>query len=195
MHSVNIPRYVGYRPWDTEADAGSLTDTRVGGMVEEVSATPTDQPWSDARPGYGRVFVVTDNPIARALIQLAAVVERPASLLSDSSALDDLGSAALTASDAVVLCDHDTHHRDAILALLLDGEAGYVAMMGSKSRAATTYSSLEGRYGDATLSRLHVPAGLDIGGKAPGEIALSVMAEIVANEYDRAGGPMRTSSR
>jgi xanthine dehydrogenase accessory factor len=163
-------------------------------MVEEVCATPTGRPWSDARPAYGRVFVVTDNPIARALIQLAAVVERPASLLSDATAFDDLGSAALTASDAVVLCDHDTPYRDAILALLLDGEAGYIAMMGSKSRAATTYASLEGRYGDATLGRLHVPAGLNIGGKAPGEIALSVMAEIVAIGYDRPGGPMRASS-
>ena len=164
-------------------------------MVEGACATPTPQPWSDARPAYGRVIAVTDNPIARALIQLAAVVERPASLLSDATALDDLGSAGLSASDAVVLCDHDTPDRDAILALLLDGEAGYVAMMGSKSRAATTYEGLAGRYGDATLSRLHVPAGLNIGGKAPGEIALSVMAEIVANGYDRPGGPMRASSR
>ena len=168
--------------------------TRVGGMVEGACATPTPQPWSDARPAYGRVIAVTDNPIARALVQLAAVVERPASLLSDATALDDLGSAGLSASDAVVLCDHDTPDRDAILALLLDGEAGYVAMMGSKSRAATTYEGLVGRYSDATLSRLHVPAGLNIGGKAPGEIALSVMAEIVANGYDRLGGPMRASS-
>jgi xanthine dehydrogenase accessory factor len=172
-----------------------MLPTRVGGMVEGACATPTGQPWSDVRPEYGRVFAVTDNPIARALIELAAVVERPASLLSDATALDDLGSAALSASDAVVLCDHDTPDRDAILALLLDGETGYVAMMGSNSRAAATYEGLTRRYGDATLSRLHVPAGLNIGGKAPGEIALSVMAEIVANGYDRPGGPMRASSR
>ena len=164
-------------------------------MVEGACATPTGQPWSDARPTHGRVFVVTDNPIARALIQLGAVVERPASLLSDATALDDLGSASLSASDAVVLCDHDTPDRDAILALLLDSETGYIAMMGSKSRAATTYEGLAGRYSGTTLSRLHVPAGLNIGGKAPGEIALSVMAEIIANGYDRPGGPMRASSR
>ena len=74
----------------------------------------------------------------------------------------------LSAADAVVLCDHDTPDRDAILALLLDGEAGYVAMMGSKPRAAATYAELSGRYDDGTLRRLHVPAGLNIGGKGPG---------------------------
>jgi xanthine dehydrogenase accessory factor len=167
----------------------------VSGVVEGACATPTGQPWSDEQLSYGRVFVVTDNPIARALIQLAAVLERPALLLSDATALEDLGSARLSTSDAVVLCDHDTPDRDAILALVLDGEVGYLAMMGSKSRAAATYEGLVGRYSDATLSRLHVPAGLNIGGKAAGEIALSVMAEIVANGYDRPGGPMRASLR
>ena len=42
-------------------------------MVEGGCATPTGQPWSDERPAYGRILVVTDNPIARALIDLAAV--------------------------------------------------------------------------------------------------------------------------
>jgi hypothetical protein len=110
---------------------------------------------------------VTDNPIAHALLDLAAVVGRRASLLFDAAALDDLRSAGLSAVEAVALCDHDTPDRDAILALLLDGEAGYVAMMGSKPRAAATYAELSGRYDDAKFRRLHVPAGLNIGGKGP----------------------------
>ena len=40
-----------------------------------------------------------------------------------------------------------------------------------------------------------VPAGLNIGGKGPGEIALSVLAEIIAHDHDRPGGPMRVGSR
>ena len=44
--------------------------------------------------------------------------------------------------------------------------------------------------GAAGLEKLRVPAGLDIGGKAAGEIALSVVAEVVA-AYGRGGGPMR----
>jgi xanthine/CO dehydrogenase XdhC/CoxF family maturation factor len=45
--------------------------------------------------------------------------------------------------------------------------------------------------GVPNLDKLHVPAGHDLGGKAPGEIALSVVAEIVAESYQRDGGPMR----
>ena len=41
------------------------------------------------------------------------------------------------------------------------------------------------------VSALHVPAGHNLGGRGPGEIALSVMAEIVAEGYGRPGGPMR----
>jgi xanthine/CO dehydrogenase XdhC/CoxF family maturation factor len=41
------------------------------------------------------------------------------------------------------------------------------------------------------LEKLHVPAGHNLGGKAPGEIALSVVAEIVAESFGRPGGPMR----
>jgi len=41
------------------------------------------------------------------------------------------------------------------------------------------------------LEKLHVPAGHDLGGKGAGEIALSVVAEIVAESYQKYGGPMR----
>jgi xanthine/CO dehydrogenase XdhC/CoxF family maturation factor len=62
--------------------------------------------------------------------------------------------------------------------------------------AAAPYGHvLSGRYDDGKLRRLHVPAGLNIGGKGPGEIAVSVLAEIIAHDHDRPGGPMRVGSR
>jgi xanthine dehydrogenase accessory factor len=36
---------------------------------------------------------------------------------------------------------------------------------------------------------------VNIGGKGPGEIAVSVLAEIIAHDHDRPGGPMRVGSR
>ena len=68
-------------------------------------------------------------------------------------------------------------------------DASYVAMMASRRRAAGLVEELRGEGVD--VSRLHVPAGHNLGGKAPGEIALSVVAEIVAESHDRPGGPMR----
>ena len=64
-------------------------------------------------------------------------------------------------------------------------------MMGSRRRAENVFDALEAELSAETLARLHVPAGLNTGGKAPGEIALSVVAEIVAVSYGRPGGPMK----
>ena len=46
--------------------------------------------------------------------------------------------------------------------------------------------------GDEDLARLRGPVGLDLGGRAPAETALAIMAEIVADRYGGSGAPMRT---
>ena len=98
-----------------------------------------EQPWSDDVPEQGRVVAVTDNPIARAVVQIASLTGRPAQLLADEDVdqmpVDWLADHPLTPADAIVLCDHDTPGMDALLRAALAGEAGYVAMMGSRRRA------------------------------------------------------------
>ena len=154
-------------------------------------ATPTGRPWTREGPAPGRLFLVSDNPVSRALVRLAEIVDRPVTSLGDDAALAALRAAGLGAADAMVLCDHDTPDHDAILDLALTRAVGYVAMLGSRPRAELTYTDLQRRHDAAALSRLHVPAGLDLGGKQPGEIALSIIAEVVATGYRKSGGPMR----
>jgi xanthine/CO dehydrogenase XdhC/CoxF family maturation factor len=154
-----------------------------------------EQPWSDDPPEYGQVVAVTDNPIGRAVVQIAQLAGRRAILLRDEDAerspLEWLTDHPLDEQDALVLCDHDTPQMDALLRHALAGKAGYIAMMGSRRRAEHVFSTLADSVPAQTLARLRVPAGLDIGGKAPGEIALSVVAEVVAVAHGRAGGPMK----
>lgn len=154
-----------------------------------------EQPWSDAAPEHGQVVVVSDNPIGRAVVTIAGVAGRRTTLLADEDVeptpLQWLTDHPLTAADALVLCDHDAPEAAALLRAALAGEAGYVAMMGSRRRAEHVFAELEREMSADQLARLHVPAGLDTGGKAPGEIALSVVAEIVAVSYGRDGGPMK----
>lgn len=153
-----------------------------------------EQPWSDATPEHGRVVVVTDNPIGRAVVAIAEVAGRPTTLLPDEDVEQTpaqwLAANPLGETDAFVMCDHDTPDMEALLRAALAGKAGYVAMMGSRRRAERVFDALETELPTETLARLHVPAGLDIGGKAPGEIALSVVAEVVAVSYGRPGRPM-----
>ena len=158
-------------------------------------STQREQPWSNEGPEHGRVVVVSDNPIGRAVAAIAEIAGRRTTLLPDEGAepspLRWLTDNPLTEADALVLCDHDAPEADALLRLGLDGSAGYVAMMGSRRRAEHVFASLEPTTPPEALARLRVPAGLDTGGNAPGEIALSVVAEIVAVSYGRDGGPMK----
>ena len=145
-----------------------------------------EQPWSDEQAEHGRILVLSDNPISRAVAAIATAVGRQVHV----EAADDGGPGLeARAGDAVVLCDHDAPDAPAVLRAALASEASYVAMMASRRRAAGLLEELVGEGVD--VSTLHVPAGHDLGGKGPGEIALSVVAEIVAEGHDRPGGPMR----
>ncbi|TGN64959.1 hypothetical protein EXE59_14050 [Nocardioides eburneiflavus] len=144
------------------------------------------QPWSDEPVEQGRILVLSDNPIARSIAVIASTVGRTVVV----EAADDGGPGLdPRRGDAVVLCDHDAPDAPGVLRAALASDAAYVAMMASRGRAAGLLDDLVAEGVDVTT--LHVPAGHDLGGKAPGEIALSVVAEIVAESYGRTGGPMR----
>ena len=145
-----------------------------------------EQPWRDDHAEHGRILVLRDNPIARAIEAIATAVGRDVHI----EAVDDGGPGLRPGPrDAVVLCDHDAPDAPAVLRAALASEASYVAMMASRRRAGAVAEELTEEGVD--ISTLHVPAGHDLGGKSPGEIALSVIAEVVAESYGRPGGPMR----
>ncbi|MCW2826889.1 MAG: Xanthine and dehydrogenase maturation factor, XdhC/CoxF family [Marmoricola sp.] len=155
--------------------------------------TTREQPWSDDDPTAGRVVLHTRNPNADAIDSLATTAGRAVVLLdedTDGRGVVALGQVGLRAGDAVVLCDHDAPDAPRVMRDALASSASYVAMMASRRRATGLLEELE-QEGAPGVEKLHVPAGLDTGGKAPGEIALSVVAEIVATSYGRGGGPMR----
>ena len=154
--------------------------------------TPADreEPWRDDGTERGRIVVLTANPISAAIETIASAVGHEVVVIAEDDGgpgLDDLG---LRTGDAVVLCDHDAPDAPTVLEAALTSKASYVAMMASRRRAAHVLADLERRRVPG-LAKLHVPAGHDLGGRGPGEIALSVVAEIVAEAHQKSGGPMR----
>lgn len=152
-----------------------------------------EQPWSDDVPAAGRLVLLTRNPIAEAIDVIASATGRTVVLIeedADGGGVAALAAVGLRAGDAVVLCDHDAPDAPQVMRAALASPASYVAMMASRRRASGLLEVLE-QEGASGLEKLHVPAGLNTGGKAPGEIALSVVAEIVASSYGRDGGSMR----
>ena len=153
-----------------------------------------EQPWSDEAVPTGRIIVFSGNPISHAVRDIAAAVGREVLLREqddDGQCVSWLAAQQPGPRDAVLLCDHDAPDAPALLRAALESQAGYVAMMASRKRSAGLLEDLRSEGYAEAMGRLHVPAGLNIGGKAPGEIALSVVAEIVAWGHDRPGGPMR----
>ncbi len=81
---------------------------------------------------------------------------------------------------AVVTMTHDPKIDDPALAAALRSEAFYVGALGSKKTQAARRERLkEEGLGDADLSRIHGPVGLPLGAVSPGEIAVSILAQLV----------------
>jgi xanthine dehydrogenase accessory factor len=99
---------------------------------------------------------------------------------------DALGELGLTPSTAVALLTHDPKLDDPALRIALPSPAFYVGALGSKKTQEKRRARLlsEGLTA-GQLDRLHAPIGLDLGGRSPEEIALAVMAEIVAARNGR----------
>src|SRR5690349_1168981 len=138
-----------------------------------------EQPWRDDEQPRGRIVTLSDNPISRAIAAIGETVGHQVVVIAEDDQGPGLTGLAIRAGDAVVLCDHDAPDAPAVLRAALASEASYVAMMASRRRSEGLLAELAGE-GAPGLEKLHVPAGHDLGGKGPGEIALSVVAEIVA---------------
>ena len=82
---------------------------------------------------------------------------------------------------AVVTLTHDPKLDDPALAAALRSDAFYIGALGSKkTHAARRERLISGGFGEADIARIHGPVGLDIGASSPQEIAVSILAQIVA---------------
>ncbi len=86
-----------------------------------------------------------------------------------------------SSATAFVLVAHDYKYELPVLRHVLRSDAGYIGMLGSSRRGAAVKALLaEEGYPAQDLARIHTPIGLDIGAQSASEIALSILAEVVA---------------
>lgn len=89
----------------------------------------------------------------------------------------------LDATSAVVTLTHDPKIDDPALVAALNSPAYYIGALGSKRTHAKRIARLaEAGLGEKT-ARIHAPVGLDLGGRAPREIAVSILAELIQVRY------------
>ncbi len=83
-------------------------------------------------------------------------------------------------SSAVVMLTHDPKIDDPAIITALESPAFYVGALGSqKTHQKRLQRLMDAGVDPDLLARIHAPVGLDLGGRTPPEIALSVMAEII----------------
>jgi len=117
-----------------------------------------------------RVVVVGAAPVAQALAELGPGVGFDVELADGEAARPRPGDAAL------IVASHGKAEEGALEAALRAG-VPYVALVASEVRGAAVLDSLE--VDDVLRSRVYTPAGLQLGARTPGEIALSILAQLV----------------
>ena len=151
------------------------------------------------------LMVFGANPVGHAVARLAVFLGRRVTLIAPGGTTDVPAGVEVRAddperfllaappgvADAVLLADHDAGYVDEVLRVALASDAAFVGMLGSRRHAPGAVRRLRtAGTPEAHIARLRAPVGLDIGGRSPEEIALSIMGEVVAVEHDRDGGRM-----
>jgi xanthine dehydrogenase accessory factor len=145
-----------------------------------------------------RLLVVSATDVARSLRaemerqgrEVLLVEPRRERLVpTDEPSVGSLDEAAPGPGDEVVFTDHDAPGIADMLASLLRSRVRFVGVMGSRRHVAHYVEDLRSRgFTDEDLERIRSPLGLDLGGRRPEEIGLSIAAGLVAARHERDGG-------
>ena len=93
----------------------------------------------------------------------------------------------INAATAVAILTHDDKFDVPSLTVALRKGAGYVGMVGSRGTRAKRDEALRANgIGEELVARIHGPIGIDIGARTPDEIALAILAQIVATARGKA---------
>ncbi len=87
----------------------------------------------------------------------------------------------ITPQTALIIVTRGHRHDLTCLSQALESNAGYIGMIGSRRKVAAVFTALmQAGVNSEKLAAVHSPIGLDIGAETPAEIAVSIVAEVVA---------------
>jgi xanthine dehydrogenase accessory factor len=100
----------------------------------------------------------------------------------------------ITPATAIAILSHDPKFDEPALLGALKTEARYIGAVGSRKTNADRRERLQkAGVSDEQIDRIHGPIGLNIGGSTPEEMAISILAEMIAVTHDRDGRPLSAS--
>lgn len=145
--------------------------------------------------GELRVFFQPYRPAPKLVIVGGGHIGKPLGVMGEAAGFEvtmvdvEPGRADVSALDAIPLdqdssvvvisTDHITD--EAALRTALQTPTPYIGMIGSRAKCQTILDHLRADgYGDDALSRVYAPIGLNLGGPTPEEIAVAILAEVIA---------------
>lgn len=160
-----------------------------------------------------RLFVIGGGHVAQALVPVAAsagfrvkvlddreeLFDSPAfeGVQTESCDVDELDAVIpdLSAADYILIVTRDHARDEKALAGLLRRPHRYLGMIGSRRKVHTVLARIlrrEEQMGRPApdLGRVRAPVGLALGGKTPPEIAISILAELIAERHGGTGAPL-----
>ncbi len=188
----------------TELGTGAQHLAEPGGERTRVEPMGNDEIFTHVFQPTPRLILVGAVHIAQKLVPIALAAEFAVDIVDPRIAFatperfpdvglshdwPDKAVAALMpdSATAVVTLTHDPKLDDPALIVALRSAAFYVGALGSRKTHGKRIERLAAEgFDEAALARIRAPVGLPIGALSPGEIAVSIMAEIVAIRHGRA---------
>lgn len=192
--------------WGTFAGDAPLAEGVVDELVAEATSllregrTASRRVETPAGTALVEAWVPTPRLVLVGSGDIASAVEAQAALLgwemraTEGDATDELldwaGSTA-----ALIVCSHDPHVDAPALAAGLARPIPYIGAMGSRGTQSRRIERLRADgIPEEQLERIRRPIGLNLGGRRAAEVALAIVAEILAVHCGRDGRPLRETS-
>lgn len=154
-------------------------------------AVHTAQPLSRYAQDLGFDVVIVDARKALATPDRFPNVDRIIQAWPDE-AFEEL---TITRSTWIAILSHDPKFDEPAITGALNTDAAYIGTVGSrKTNADRRERLLAAGVSESQLERLHGPIGLNIGGKTPEEMAISIVAEMIAIQHGRDGGMLKSAT-
>ncbi len=145
--------------------------------------------------GEVRAFIQPYSPAPKLVIVGGGHIGQPLKLMGEAAGFDvaiidvetgratmpELETVSLTADSYAVLITTDHVSDEAALRHVITSPVRYIGMIGSRAKCQTILDHLraDGATAEA-LDRVYAPIGLELGGTTPQEIAVAILAEIIA---------------
>ncbi len=178
----------------------NLERTETSGLIKNDS-TEIFVDFSFPKP---RMVIIGAVHIAQALVKMASVCGFSTVIIDPRKAFasnerfhdvdqlliawptDGLAEIGLNDRDFLLALSHDDKLDLPALQMAMDRQARYIGMLSSQKTRESRFDQLKSEgYCPDDFRRIHAPVGMDLGARSPEEIALSILAEIIAFRYGK----------